>query len=186
MLNVISSGAKLKIAISRDTNGAVLNHYSSSPSPDQGPIQQETKTVWGHVSHERLLSCPLFFLKETEAFGPHDRGARTHEQGPSFCFIKSQRRPQTKKKRTEESEQEDRLNENAKKKRIDKESVERVEKREEKKKKNIETERKLVTRTSEHKKKQKQRGTLVNQPSLINIFVFKQRLLKTNTETTRG
>jgi hypothetical protein len=29
---------------------------------------------------------------------PHDRGARTHEQGPSFGFIKSQRRPQTKKK----------------------------------------------------------------------------------------
>jgi hypothetical protein len=116
---------------------------------------------------------------------PHDRGARTHEQGPSFGFIKKSEKA-TNEKKTDRGERAGGQTERKrKKKRIDKESVERVEKREEKKKKNIETERKPVTRTSEHKKKQKQRGTLVNQPSLINIFVFKQRLLKRNTEKTR-
>jgi len=75
------------IAISKDTNGAVLNHCTLPSSfLDQGPIQQETKTVLDLDSHERLLSCPLsfrghvdtnsrtvislFLLKETEVFVP--------------------------------------------------------------------------------------------------------------------
>jgi len=99
------------IAISRDTNGIVLNHCSSSSSfPDQGRIQQETETVLDHDSHKRLLSCPLssrghveqpnnnrtvislFLLKETEAFVPHNREARTHQQRPSSGFIKARER----------------------------------------------------------------------------------------------
>jgi hypothetical protein len=107
-------------------------------------------------------------------------------------LYKSQRRPRTRgrtdslKKNGQRIASKRRLKENAKKKNRRRECRESQENREEKKKKNIETERKPVTRTSEHKKKQKQRGTLVNQPPLINIFVFKQRLLKRNTEKTRG
>jgi len=36
-----------------------------------------------------VLQLPLFLLKETEAFVPHDREARTHEQRPSSGFIKA-------------------------------------------------------------------------------------------------
>ena len=42
---------------------------------------------------------------------PHDREARTHEQRPSYGFIKSQRRLQTRgerRKKTREGETEDR------------------------------------------------------------------------------
>ncbi|KAL9366738.1 hypothetical protein Peur_037937 [Populus x canadensis] len=106
-------------------------------------------------------------------------------------LYKSQRRPRTRgmtdrlKKNGQRIASQRRLKENAKKKNRRRECSESQENREEKKN-NIETERKPVTRTSEDKRKQKQRGTLVNQPSLINIFVFKQRLLKRNTEKTKG
>jgi len=86
-------------------------------------------------------AAPCFFSKKQRRSCLTIVGHEHMNRGHPLALYKVREGHKRKKKRTEESEQEDRLKENAKKKRIDKESVERVEKREEKKKKNIETER---------------------------------------------
>jgi len=111
LLNVRSSGANSHFqGYKRHRFEPLFIVFFISRPGSQGPIQQETKTVLDHDSHKRLLSYPLssrghveqpnnnktvislFLLKETEAFVPHNREARTHQQRPSSGFIKARER----------------------------------------------------------------------------------------------
>jgi hypothetical protein len=101
LLIVRSSGAKLKIAISRYkrrrffTTIHHLRHLVSIPEADS--TGNEPKHVSCPLSpccyfrgHEvdYKTDAPLFLLRKTEMNVPHDREARMHEQKPFYGFIK--------------------------------------------------------------------------------------------------
>jgi hypothetical protein len=85
LINIRASGGKLKIAISIKTR----RFYCSSPglfNRKPKPFRTTSPTspllpiiFQGHVeqSYNSRTVIPLFLLKETEAFVPHDQEART-------------------------------------------------------------------------------------------------------------
>jgi hypothetical protein len=69
-------------------------------------------THGGENEHKRTNQnskfFPLFLLKETEAFVPHDHEAQTREQRPSSGFIKAEEGHRERRRTTGKNEKRDR------------------------------------------------------------------------------
>ena len=88
MLNIISSGGKLKLAISRDTNGAVSKNYSSPSSSGtvsavkaSKPFQSCTTSPSCYPSPLRCMSLPILWPYKSQRKATNKERLKTRKNG---------------------------------------------------------------------------------------------------------